>query len=925
MLVRSVSANCALARTVALLLASHAVAHVTQAQDVHAAEVATTGTAPAEAPLSEVVVTGTRIAGFDAPTPVTSLSKLELEAKAIRNVSELLLDMPALKANQNIGQSSQPVGASNLDLRALGPNRTLLLVDGRRFAATDPTGGVDVNVLPAALINRVEIVTGGASAAYGSDAVSGVVNVFLDNQFTGLKGDVQYGETKYGDLREPGMSLAYGSGFADNRGHVVIAGDYYSNSGQLNQDSRSWGRGLHAVLTNPAYQPGNGQPRMMILPDSRFSQMTPGGVVAATSGPLAGIQFGPNGVPQPFNFGTNVGGTYMTGGDGGVFGPRANVFPEIKRRSAYGRASYEIADAVSVYADALYAKANIFSNLTENYDNGTLTIQRTNAFLPTSIRDLMLANNLTSFRLGRQNLEDEEAGFHITTEVERYALGAEGHFGRTWNWDGYFQRSKNTYSSYSTHNRIQANWLQAVDAVIDPASGRAVCRSTLTNPNNGCVPANVFGAGSISQAAVDYYTGTSTMDSEQTQNLWAINLRGDPFSLWAGPVSVATGLEIREEEVASRSDAISVARGWRSINAQPLRGKYDVKEGYVELVVPLAKQLAFVDLLELNAAARLTDYSTSGNVTTWKAGLNYSPTQEWRLRGTLSRDIRAPNINELFSGQSQFINSLTDPLTNTQRQTVQLTGGNPNLTPEKADTRTAGFIYEPRWLPGFRSSIDYYSIDVDDAIATYTGQQIVDGCYVLQQQSLCAGVTRDPVTNLISQVNASLINAQQLKTSGLDIEATYAFTLGAADIDFRLLGTYIDELTTVTNGVPMDLAGQTGATGGVPHWRGNFQTNYRLGTLSLGALVRYVQGGKYNNLFVEGVDIDDNGVPSRTYLDLSGSYELTPGWTIFAKLDNVFDNDPPLTPNAIVQSNAANSVFYDRNGRFYALGVRFRY
>lgn len=925
MLISSVSSKRVLARAVALLLASQAAAHAARAQEADATQAPTADTAPSEATLSEVVVTGTRIAGFDAPTPVTSLSKFELEAKAIRNVSELLLDMPALKANQNIGQSSQPVGASNLDLRALGPNRTLLLVDGRRFAATDPTGGVDVNVLPAALINRVEIVTGGASAAYGSDAVSGVVNVFLDNQFTGFKGDAQYGETDYGDMREPGVSLAYGTGFADNRGHVVIAGDYYSNSGQLNQDSRPWGRGLHAVLTNPAYQPGNGQPRMLILPNSRFSQMTPGGVIAATTGPLAGIQFGPGGVPQPFNFGTNIGGTYMTGGDGGVFGPRANVFPEIKRRSMYGRASYEISDAVSVYADALYAKADIFSNLTENYDNGTLTIQRENAFLPTAIRDIMLANNLTSFRMGRQNLEDEEAGFDITTEVERYALGVEGHFGRDWSWDGYFQRSKNVYASYSTHNRIQANWLQAVDAVIDPVSGQAVCRSTLTNPNDGCVPANVFGPGSISDASVDYYTGTSTMDSEQTQNLWAINLRGDPFSLWAGPVSVATGFEFRQEEVGSTSDPISVARGWRSINAQPLRGKYDVKEGYVELVVPLAKELTFVDLLELNAAARLTDYSTSGNVTTWKAGLNYSPTQEWRLRGTLSRDIRAPNINELFSGQSQFINGLTDPQTNTQRQTLQLTGGNPDLTPEEADTRTFGFIYEPQWFSGFRGSIDYYSIDVDDAIASYTGQQIVDGCYLLQQQSLCAGVIRDPVTNLISEVNATLINAQQLKTSGVDIEATYALILGGADVAFRLLGTYIDELTTVTNGVGVDLAGQTGTTGGVPHWRGNFHTSYRVGGLSLGALVRYVQGGKYNNLFVEGVDINDNGVPSRTYLDLSGSYEIAPGWTVFGKINNVFDNDPPLTPNAIVQSNAANSVFYDRNGRFYALGFRFKY
>jgi outer membrane receptor protein involved in Fe transport len=413
--------------------------------------------------------------------------------------------------------------------------------------------------------------------------------------------------------------------------------------------------------------------------------------------------------------------------------------------------------------------------------------------------------------------------------------------------------------------------------------------------------------------------------SEQQQDLYAVNIQGEPFELWAGPLSLATGLEYRKEQVTATSDPISQARGWRSINAQPLDGEYEVKEGFVELVLPLAKDTLFVDTLELNAAARLTDYSTSGSVETWKVGLNYGPNTQLRLRGTVSRDIRAPNINELFSGQSQFINSITDPLTNAQRQTLQLTGGNPRLTPEKADTYTVGFVLEPAWWSGFRTAIDYYSIDLEDAITAFTGQQIVDGCYIAQQTSLCSGITRDPVTNVITQVNATLINAQELETSGVDIEAAYGFEVGAAQVALRLLGTYIDELTTVSTGISTDFAGQTGVTGGVPHWRGNFQTTYRAGPAMLGALVRYVQGGKYNNLFVEGVDINDNSVPSRTYLDLFGSYEIKRGWMVFGKVNNVFDNDPPVTPNAIVQPNVANSVFYDRNGRFYSLGIRFEY
>ncbi len=310
--------------------------------------------------------------------------------------------------------------------------------------------------------------------------------------------------------------------------------------------------------------------------------------------------------------------------------------------------------------------------------------------------------------------------------------------------------------------------------MLNPATGQPACRSTLTDPTNGCVPANVFGQGSVSAAAVAYYTGTSWVLQEQHQDVYAFKVDGSPFSLWAGPVSTALGVEYREEKIAVDSDPISRVSGWRQINTQPLNGSYDVKEGFLEVGVPLLKDLTFARLLDLNGAVRHTDYSTSGGVTTWKVGFNFEPTDEVRFRGTVSRDIRAPSLNELFSGQSQGIAPQIDPVTNLQRSIILLTGGNPNLLPERALTHTAGVVYQPAWVEGLRLSVDWYSIKVEDAISSLAASAILDGCYKQNQTSLCSQITRD-ANNVLTSVSATLINAAKTETSGVDFEAAYAF------------------------------------------------------------------------------------------------------------------------------------------------------
>lgn len=894
----------------------------------------------AEGREDDIVVTGTRVSGFSAPTPVTTIGVEDLNARAVRNIADIMFDTPALKAAQNTGQSSQPIGASNFDLRGLGPNRTLVLVDGRRFPATDPSGGIDVNVIPASLIKRIELVTGGASAAYGSDAISGVVNIVLDDQFEGLKADAQYGQSKYDDIRSPAVSLAAGRAFLDGRLHVVASADYFRNSGQLAQSSRPWGRDDYAVLTNPAYPGTPGATRFIISPDARFSQMTLGGVTALNSIPaLQNIQFGPGGTVLPFARGTNVGSTYMTGGDGGTLSATSNIAPRIERISGFGRVRFELSETTTVHADALYSRADIFSDGTTATDNGNIAIRADNAFLPAAVRNILIANNRTSFNIGR--IGGEEGAFvnDIENEVQRYGFGIDGAIGSRWKWNASAQISRVRYYREDGNNRNNARFNLGVDSVINPATGQPICRALLTNPNptdaqdpfrnvRDCVPINLFGAGSVSQAALDYIGGTAFLDSRQKQDVYAVNLEGSPLALWAGEVSLAVGAEYRRESVRATNDEISRISGWKTVNPQALDGSLNVKEAYAEIVVPLLKDSPLGRSLDIDIAGRITDYSTSGTVKTWKVGANYVPFDDVRLRATLSRDIRAANINELFSGQNQFINTITNPVTNVALSTLQFTGGNPDLTPEKSKAFTGGIVYQPSWAPGLRGSFDYFSIKIDDAITSLTGQQIVDGCYILNQSDLCRAITLEGDT--ITRVQATLINAAKSTVKGFDIELAYGLPLGPGKLSLRGLATYTDKLTLTSNGVTTNFAGTVGSTGslgvtgGIPKWRASISADYSTDRFSVGALFRYVDGGKLNANYVEGVDIADNSVPSRTYVDLNAKVRLTDNIELFGTIDNLFNVAPPLTPNAITAPSYASSVFYDRIGRFFAAGARMR-
>jgi outer membrane receptor protein involved in Fe transport len=880
--------------------------------------------------VEEVVVTGSRLGatGFSAPTPLTVVGAEQIQLAAHLNVNNLQYDIPALVPGIFAQQAAGNPGQANFNLRGLGTNRTLVLLNGRRVMPTSYDGSLDGNILPLSLVQRVDVVTGGASAAYGSDAISGVVNIILDRKFEGLKGNVQHGWAEAGDTKEFDVSVTGGVKFAGGRGHYVMSAEYYDNSG-ANQgvSRRPWANKGYALIPNPLYVAGsnNGQPRQLTLPNVKFSAMTDGGVISA--GPLRGIQFGPGGQPLPFTYGQYVGATFMVGGSGGTFMPYGSITPKLNRKSIYQHVLYELTDSINVWGELLYVDSKASSQITPNYDNGNLTIRSDNPYIPAAVRAQMQSLNLTSFTMGRGEIELGLNDAHGRYKYLQGSTGIEGKLGSKWNYDAAFVYSTNKYRYDALNNRNETNWRQAIDVTTNPANGQPICRSTLTNPNNGCVPINLFGPGAITAAGAAYVSGTSWNYYPEKAWYAAANLRGTPFSLWAGDLSVAVGVEARNYEINGTADPLSITREWRINNVQPLVAEQSVKEGYLEFGLPLLKDLPLVQSLDLNVAGRATKYSTSDSwVYTWKIGANYTINQDFRFRLTRSRDIRAPTLNDLFQGVGSQIGQIVDRIDNTGATIAYGTGGNPNLEPEIGNTLTTGVVFTPRFLKGFSLSLDYYKIKLSGAISSPGLQGIIDNCQLFGQTNLCQYITRSPTTGKITFVLNTAYNAASIVTEGLDLEASYSlpvrplFGLPEGRLSFRAIATYVDRLQTTNVGRTTEAAGAA-----MPHWRGTLRTTYSTDKLDVSILYRYTGKQKYDVTFIEGVDIDENDVGARSYFNFNVDYQLTSHFRLYGKINNLFDRDPPVRTNGIIQAQTNGSGYYDLVGRSFAVGLRFNY
>jgi iron complex outermembrane receptor protein len=839
-----------------------------------------------------------------------------------------------------------------LNLRSLGANRTLVLIDGQRSVASSLSGLVDINTIPQDLVQRVDVVTGGASAVYGSDALGGVVNFILDKNFTGLKTTLEYGGTTHGDGDNAMGGLTWGTAFGEGRGHFIFSGNYrYQDSIPIND--RDWNLKGWQFMNNPNYTATNGQAKRLLLDHVSVSTGIAGGIITDTA--LRGTAFGVGGTPYQFNFGDLVTDPDMHGGDwekSQVRGTRAgsSLLGGSRTTNLFTRGSWDLTDNINVYAQASYSRDKNENNAFSLEDTGSITLQADNAFIPASVKSALDANGISSFHLGTMHPDLGIAVATNTREVYRFVTGADGKFADGWKWDAYYQLGIAKLDNLAKNMWSNDNLDLAYDAVVNPANGAIVCRSTLTNPGNGCQPYNPMGIGVNSQAAIDYVQGNGQQmwrTQQLDQNVAALSVSGSPFSTWAGEVSIATGIEWRMEQIGhGKNDELSNSFGWWVGGYPSTKGGYNVKEAFLETLVPLAKDLPFLQALDLSGAVRATDYSTSGEVESWKLGLNWTAIDDVRFRTSLSHDIRAPNLEELYSKGSGGAPAITNPWDNDATQYISAPRlGNPNLLPEKADTFGAGIVLTPTFAPGLALSVDYWNINIKDAIGVITDTQIIiDNCYAGQSE-YCSAIDFDADGKTISIVRRSPFNYTSQIARGIDFEASYHFAPSAlyepipGIINLRALATNYMKNATTTNGVVDDTAGMNTSTG-TPTWKWTASVDYGLNAFRGSFSARGVSKGVYDNDWIEcssdcptsagtHITVSDNHIPSTVVFDASTAYTFNVGTTsieAFLNVRNVFDRDPPVVaanPGGYSYTFApANAALYDVLGRTFTMGFR---
>ncbi len=950
--------------TVAVLGAAHLLG---LAGVAHAQTPAGSGGSSAQvgATADELVVTGTRIRnpGYQAPTPVTAIDAEDLLTTTPSTVADGLKTLPALTGQSAPGGRFYCCAAGTasagafLELRQLGPNRTLVLLNGNRISPSTSNGIVDTNVLPELLLKRVDVVTGGASAAYGSDAVAGVVNYITDTEFDGLRANLQYGISRYSDDEQIKAGLAWGSPVLNGRGNLTVSFEHFEAGGIPNllerpQSAQSWVLAGAGTTASPYYA----------VPNARFYTGTAGGLIVGSYGlpiniaglaPLAGTQFLPGGAYGPANLGAVLppGAPNAQGGDG--YTPVAGMQPlgELETNRLFARLDYDFSDTLKGYvqaAGALNNMQNMYGFPAFSGNSATLIeVFSGNPYIPAGLQGTMTSNGYGSFFMTRSNREGGAS--YNTTDTTYYDLsaGLSGDLAGDWTWDAHLGYGE-TKQEGAEHNAINvARLLAAADAVVD-GGGRTVCRVTLTSPGSiydGCVPINLFGLGAPSQAAINYITGTNENSTTSTESVLGLNFQGSLFQLPAGAVTVATGVEWRTRELSGTSNAVatsqilpSTIRG-RSMNVTlcptPTSCRYGgwlqgnvgaqaqvtdtVKEMYLEAIAPI------ISGLELNGAFRYTDYSNSGGVNTWKVGLTYEPISDIRFRASRSRDIRAPNLYELFASPSTGFAAFTvNPFTGNQIPTIPtITAGNSNLQPEIGDTSTVGAVLKPSIVPGLSASIDYYNIRLTDGIVTgRTVAQILTAC-LNGDATACGQIVGTPATDAITSVRLQQTNASVQHRSGVDFDISYARSLGAGDFSLRLLAGYVDKADSVSGVVTTQYVGLS--TPGMPEWRGQLAATYTQGPLSLTVQERYIGSMKKVGPSGGGV-FRDPTIPEIFYTNLSGAYGFDyggGGFKLYATINNLFDQEPPLLPTTLAGVGYPTIPgLYDLDGRYFTVGVR---
>ena len=1082
-----------------------------------------------EEQIEEITVTGSRIArdpNLTGALPVQSVDQEQIQMSGEFSISDVVNDVPSLLASVTSEQSIDAGaaftdGANVLSLRGLGTNRTLVLVDGRRHVGgVSGSSAVDIGSIPMRLVERVEVLTGGASAIYGADAVTGVVNFILRDDFEGLNIDATYGVSGEGDGTQTALTATWGTNFMNDRGNIAISVDWRKDDGLTMADRPNDRFGSGGDWVNPAlrFQQGDigsgtplfeqyfnytntglinfglpiptaadfvadynlafpgtpitegdlnaaelalidraaTSPQRAVHPEltfpftSAYGYIIPGNPFTFDGfDPEVPIDLDNNGTPDCLDsfhgynsvfgaasFGV-VGGCWTVGADGsyspvqdglvsadfqGFGGSSFDVYQQPyldfllpdEAVSVNVMGGFDISDSARLFGEFKYVKQETDTSNDPNSFWDLIFGAADNPFLPAFIQPVAQATGGVAITVDPHHFNSQR---FTDRETVRTVVGIEGEFDNSWRYEiaanyGRMERNQNT-----TNDMLIDRWFAALDATTDPVTGQPACRSSVDpttaplntpfeipsyeagyfsfTPGDGqCAPLNIWqGRAGITQDALDFILVDTWNQAVIDQFVLSAFITGDSsdfLELPAGPIAFAAGLEYRDESSESTWDPLSrgvIPSGapfpagtlvsdvsandsltWRPQLAKKNEvGGYDVTDVYVEASIPLLADVAIAQELTVELAARLSDYSTIGQTTTWKGNLIWTPINSLSFRGTVSEAVRAPNITELFGPQvglnfrpndpcdvaqinaiaqdnpqlaaSTQANCVTvfnsigldpfDPITGAydfqdplSASFGGLTGGNPNLQEETAETFTVGFVFQPDFLEGFSFTADYWDIKITDAIEAVSSQNIVDGCYQgpsLNQQ-FCDLTLRNP-DPLSAQfggfifLQQTTLNFAKVETSGFDLSARYAFEIGASGIDLTVQATNVEKIDDFEN--PLDPTFKNPELGEIyrPEWAGNIMANWSLGDFRLGWHTNYMGEMLFGGIEVEtantlyGPSVVQDAVWQH---NISANFLINDSVLVYGGVKNITDETPFITENAFPASP---------RGRFFFVGL----
>jgi len=967
-----------------------------------------------------VVTTGTRLninPNLTSPSPILTIDAAEIKARGVVSIEDLTNSLPQISAAQTADQSNGATGTSQVNLRGLGAQRTLTLLDGRRLPYGDSASiAVNAELIPTNLIESIDVLTGGSSAVYGSDAIGGVVNFILKDDFEGVELDVQYGFAQSSNGNEifeevlaaaeqeiPGSvtdgeeitgSITFGANLDGDRGNVTGYASYQNRNEIVGADRTASACTLGA--STGAFS-ANGFGCIGSSNFRRFNNIADFGgtdVFQQEDGTFTPFAGGP---AETFNFGAS------------------NFFQRpTERFQLHTKAHYDISDDHTLFADFGYTETTSdaqiapsasfgFFQRSINCDNPLIqdplfedgssfaqsVLQCTEDQIATGLNPDGTAAIIDGLTATHRNVEGGSRNSRLENSAFRIVGGSRGNLGEKFDYEVFAQYSETNDQDTSTEDFLIDNLGQALLVTTD-ADGNAVC----IDQSNGCVPYNIFqrgpnGESLVTQEALDFITGVGITTGQTDQVVIGANIQTDlsdfglssPFASESG-IGLLVGTEYRRDGLQASPDQISQRDdgGFTGVGGPtlPVAGSLDVLEVFGEIEIPLVTDQPFFHELVFNGQYRYSDYNVNGNgvsndfeTDTYGLQLTWAPSQDVSFRGQFQRAVRAPNVVELFTGQSTGLPDLAqlasgnfDPCATTgavgptataaecantgvtaaqfaagvpdiiSGQTQGLFGGNPGLTPESSDTFSIGAVFSPSFVDGFTASIDYFDITVDDVIVAGLGAQtILNNCLETGAAQFCDLITRDAAGSLNPSgpgIGFALtnVNAAELATSGIDLQLDYGFDTGSFG-DFGLVYAstilFADDFTPFLGADVIECEGEFAGECGQPtaDYRHRAIARWNSPIEGLGVDVTWRHFGSVDNDAGEDSADVEQSLDSANYFDVSGSWEFIEGITARAGVNNIFEDDFPVSISAGPANNGNNNTFpgvYD-TGRFFFFGL----